>query len=303
MRSKETVVVCMCLVLRAPAALADDPVPPGGWKATADVGLNVNQASYSSSWTGGEEASVAWTLAANLIAERQFKPTLNWRNTLRLAFGQFHREREDAAGNRSWESPEKSSDRVFFESLMRFTLGGFVDPYASVTFESQFYDATDARLTRYLNPILLTESAGIGRTFIKNERTEFYSRVGAALRQNIVQTVVGEDPDLDREFDSSLDGGAEWVTDMRHAISPQLNYTGRLRVFEAVFYSESDKLEGLPEEDYWKTPDVAWENTLSAAVAKYVQASLFFELLYDKQIDLRGRWREILGLGITYKLF
>jgi hypothetical protein len=59
----------------------------------------------------------------------------------------------------------------------------------------------------------------------------------------------------------------------------------------------------LVNEDYWKRPDVAWEVTFSAAVSKYIQTTLFFELLYDKEIDKRARFRDVLGLGVAYKLF
>jgi hypothetical protein len=74
-----------------------------------------------------------------------------------------------------------------------------------------------------------------------------------------------------------------------------MKYVSKLRVFKALFNSKS-------YEDYWKAVDVAWENTFSASLTKYVQVQLFTELLYDKEIDLRGRFREVLGLGLSYKL-
>jgi len=301
-------------VLLAPtlASSADDP-PPEGWQITADLGLNFNQSSYSDSWKGGEQAAISWTLSANGVAEKQMSPKANWRNTLKLSFGQTHMQEEDPnnSGERHWASPEKSTDRIFFESLFRLTLGHFVDPYGSVTFESQFYDPSHPAVDRFINPILLTESAGVGRTLIKNEQTELYSRLGGAIRQHIdneigmdTVSVVPLDIDYPTEFASTLDGGLEWVTDFKHTFAGErMKYDSKLRLFQAFFYSESDDLEGLPEEDYWKTADIAWENTFSASVSKYIQVSLFFELLYDKEIDLRGRFRENLGLGVAYKLF
>jgi len=289
-------------------ASAEQP-EPGKWQATADVGLNVNQSTYSNSWVGGEEGSLSWTLVSNLLAERQFTRSLNWRNTLKLTFGQIHREVRDEVDRKekSWASPEKSSDRIFFESLMRLTLGYLVDPYASFTFESQFYDASHPVVGRFLNPIMLTESAGVGRTLAKNERLELYSRLGAAIREKLDRQVTPAALDLDEseydtDMESSTDGGLEWVTDFKRTFNPSLSYVSKLRVFQAFFSSASDDFEGLPNEDYWKTADVAWENTFAAAVAKYVQVSLFFELLYDKEVELRGRFREILALGVTYKL-
>ena len=88
---------CIALaVLLAPtlASSADDP-PPEGWQITADLGLNFNQSSYSDSWKGGEQAAISWTLSANGVAEKQMSPKANWRNTLKLSFGQTHLQEED----------------------------------------------------------------------------------------------------------------------------------------------------------------------------------------------------------------
>jgi hypothetical protein len=294
------------------AAPADADTAWTGWKRSADVALTFNQSAYSDSWAGQESAAISWTWTADLVAERQLSPSFNWKNTLKLAFGQTHQEAEpeSAGGSRRWKPPQKSTDRVFFETLLRATLGGFVDPFVGVTAETQFYDPAvlvvadgpDSTAARFLHPLLLTESAGIGRTLVKNERAELYSRFGFAVRERFEREVRSFDPER-FESRTTTDGGLEWVTDYTQSLGTDLKYVTKLRVFEALFNSRSDELEGLPGEDDWKTPDAAWENTLSAAVAKYIQVSLFFELLYDKEIDERGRLRETLGLGLAYKLF
>jgi hypothetical protein len=288
----------------APGAQDKAPTPPvTGWQKTADLGLNLNQSSYSNSWSGAETAAISWTLNTNLGAEKQLSPKLNVRNTFKLSFGQTHREaRTEVAGTdkvrRNWMAPEKSTDRIFFETLGR------------ATFESQFYDPADSAVAngaavtiqRFVHPMLITESAGVGRTISKNEWTECYSRLGFAVRQRLTRDVVRFDPKQLKSA-STTDGGLEWVTDYTRTFGASLKCVSKLRVFRALFNSEADDLKGLANADYWKTPDVAWENTLSASVAKYIQVSLFFELLYDKEIDLRGRFRETLGFGLAYKLF
>jgi len=200
---------------------------------------------------------------------------------------------------------------------MRMTLNKAVDPFLAFTFESQFYDRADSviengpdiRIKQYLNPILLTESAGLGRVLVKNEQGELLTRLGLAVRQRMVKDVVRYLPEM-TETSTTTDGGVEWVTDYAQTFAGEnLKYVSKLRVFKALFNSEAKDLEDSDvaavraTADYWKTPDVAWENTLSASVSKYIQVSLFAELLYDKEIDVRGRFREVLGLGVTYKLF
>jgi hypothetical protein len=311
------------LVVLSVTAMAEEPAGASadtlmtGWKTAADLGLNFNQSSYSNSWAGTENAAISWTLAANGEAERQLSRKFNWKNTLKLAFGETHQEARVQAGDqttrditRHWLSPEKSSDRIFFETLLRATLGYFVDPFASVTFESQFYDPAtlvvedepDLTVKRFINPITLTESAGVGRTLMKNEDSEIFTRLGFALRETFSRQVVQFMPEK-LLTETTTYGGLEWVTDCTQTLGKDLKYVSKLRVFEALFNSRADDLKGLEEEDYWKSPDVAWENTISASVAKYIQTSLFFEVLYDKEIDLRGRFREVLGLGLSYKLF
>ncbi len=79
----------------------------------------------------------------------------------------------------------------------------------------------------------------------------------------------------------------------------KLKYATKLRVFWAWFNSESDNLTT----DDWKTPDLAWEHTLSATITSVLQVQLYLELQYDKEIDKAMRFKETLALGISYKLF
>ena len=161
----------------------------------------------------------------------------------------------------------------------------------------------DLTVNRFVHPILLTESLGVLRTLAKNDKMELLSRLGFAIRQLLRRDVVSFYPE-ETESASIQDGGLEWVTDYSQTFAGEdMKYVSKLRVFQALYNSESDDLEGLENEDYWKTADVAWENTLSASISKYIQVSLFFELLYDKEMDLRGRFREVFGLGVAYKFF
>ena len=293
------IAVFICLTLPVLAAA-------GEGQKSADLGLNFNQSTYSDSWTGGEFGSLNWTFTGNLVLENAFSPKVNWKNDLKLTFGQTHMQVEDDQGNRKWRKPEKSADRIFDESLLKFTLNKVVDPYLAVTFESQFYDASVPELTRALNPILLTESAGVGRTLSKTERMELFTRLGLGLRQHIDRVVqfdtLGEPEGTQTE--TKTNSGLEWVTDFSRTFGDgDLKVVSKLRVFQAFYNSKKDEVAGTPEEDYWRSPDLAWETTFSAAVSKYIQTSLFFELLFDKEIDTDLRWREVLALGVTYKMF
>jgi len=279
------------------------PAQASDCERTADLGLSMNQSAYSDSWAGGEYGSINWTFNANLASKRSLSERFRLENALKLAYGQNHGQYDGEDGARAWASPEKSSDRIYFESLLKMTLGKAIDPYFALTAESQFYDLSVPEVPRYGNPILLSESVGIGRTLMEKENAKLFTRLGFALRQHLSNDVVDVATE-ETERNTINDGGIEWVTDYEQSWNEELKFVSKLRVFQAVFNSESEDLEELPVGgDYWKTADIAWEGTLTASVAKYVQVNLFFELLYDKEVDLRGRFREVMGLGLTYQVF
>jgi hypothetical protein len=275
------------------------PVGAEGWEKSFDTDFTLTQNAYSDSWTGGEAGNISWVWNANGEFERQFSPKFNFKNTSKLSFGQTHIQDKET---KDWAKPEKSTDLIDIENLGRFTLQSYVDPYVAFRIESQFLDASVAGIKRYFNPMKLTESAGIAREFYKTEKNSLLSRLGFALRQIFTKDVISVDPD-ETESNSTNDGGFESVTDLKLTVSETLKFTSKLSLYKALFYSESDAVKGTPQEDYWKQVDINWENKLSASVAKYVTVSLYTQLLYDKEVDLRGRFKQTLALGLTYKLF
>jgi DUF3078 family protein len=268
---KSTLVMFLMLVF-VMGANAED------WTKSADLGLIVNQTGYSDEWAGDELGSFNWTGLANMTADRHLNATTFWKNTAKLSYGLTKNEFVDVNGDKDWADSEKSTDRIFLESMALFAEGSYVNPYVAVTHETQFEDMMDN--------FLLVESAGLGKTLLKNEQSDIFSRLGFAYRQHKIGGA-----------DIETDGGLDWVTDITHTFNKQLKGVSKLRVFKA-FASTNDEFN-----DNWKTVDVAWEVNLSAAVSKYVQTTLFFELLYDEEINTKARWREVFGVGVTYKLF
>ena len=275
------------------ASLADP------WKKSVDLGLTVTQGSYSDNWTGGEAGNVSWAALANSVFEKKFSEILNSKTTAKFSFGQTHSQDQET---KKWAKPTKSTDLVDLETLTRFTLKTWVDPYLAFRFESQFLDASLPEVKRYINPKKLTESGGVSRMFYKTEKDEILTRLGLALRQIITEEVV--DTVMEKtETNSTSDGGIESVSDVRLTLSDKISYTSKLSLYKAFFFSESDELKGTPEENYWKEVDVNWENSVSVSITKYVVVSLYTQLLYDKQISKKGRFKENLSLGVTYRLF
>jgi hypothetical protein len=285
--------VATAIALVAPTAVAG-----GGWQVTLENNLTLTENVYSDNWIGGEASALAWTFNSNSTAERQLSAKVNGKGTLKLSFGQTHNQNIDT---KEWAKPIKSTDLVDFETVFRFTLGGFVDPYAAGRVETQFLDASDQEMSRYFNPLKITESAGIARVVLKSETREWTARLGGAIRQFVNRDVL--DPvTMNRETLTGNDGGLEFVNDFTTPLAgDRITVTSKLTVFQAFFYSKADELKGLPNEDYWKAPDVNWESIFTAGITKYLMVNLYVQLLYDKEIDLGGRFKQTMALGVTYK--
>lgn len=270
---------------------------PNAWDTSVEASFGITQAAYSDNWTGGEVGSIVWTANLHATAQKQLTQILRSENDLKLAFGQTHSQDQET---QKWASPVKSADKIRFDTVLKFTLDAWVDPYAAGIFESQFYDASLPYDKRYVNPINLTESAGVSRVLQESPASKLATRLGVGLRQKIMQEGLDPAGVVVEESKTTLDGGLEWVTDWTAKLSETLNYTTKLSVFQAFFFSEADELEGFPEAEYWKTTDVAWENLMTARVAKIVQVSLTWELHYDKEVALGGRFKETLALGVAW---
>ncbi|MBK8232573.1 MAG: DUF3078 domain-containing protein [Candidatus Eisenbacteria bacterium] len=285
-------------------ANAEDPPPPPSdhWNVLSDIKYTITQSAYSDNWTGGEAGSISWTLGWNTLSERMLSPKFVSRNTAKLAFGQTHTQNKET---KDWASPAKSTDLIDIESLGRFPLGKFVDPFVALRLESQFVDASDPSKTRIVNPMLLTESAGVARVIEHAEDRDWTVRLGAAARQRIdrdvpIEIVSGEV--TKRETETTNDFGLTFVSDRYRPLSKTIKWENKLTVFQALVSSAKDDLEGTDRADDWKATDFNLENTFTADIAKFLVVSLYNQLLYDKEIDKGGRFKSTLGAGLTYKL-
>jgi hypothetical protein len=272
------------------------------WKNSLDLGLNLTQNSYSDNWAGGEAGNITWVSLANGIFEKQVSPKFNFRNSSKLQFGQTHTQ--DGA-TKDWQKPIKSTDKIDIENLGRFTLQAWVDPYIAFRVESQFLDASYEPIKRLFNPILLTESAGVAKTIFSREKDQVLTRLGFSFRENITRIVGPTAADTVAEnltTETSTDGGIESVSDIQYKLATNVNYVGKLTLFKALFFSKADDFKGTPAEDYWRAVDANFENGLSVAISKYISLNFYTQLLYDKQIDRAGRFKETFALGLTYKM-
>jgi len=282
------IILVLTVIIIAAGLMAED------WNTAADVSITMSQNSYSDNWAGEEKGSISWVFNANLLAEKQLAAKVHNKNTLKLAFGQTHTQMLDELNDEKyWAKPDKSTDLIDFESMFRFTLGVFVDPYASLRLESQFLDNTGEE-AKIFNPNTLTESFGIARVFIKDDTQELSTRLGGAFKQYM-------DSNLD---DNSSDGGLEFVGIYTKPFKDNLiKYSSNLNLYKPMFFSESDAYEDMGMEDTWKQVRMNWQHDVDINLTSLINLKLYVQLLYNEMVIDEIQFKETLGLGLSYKLF
>lgn len=271
---------------------------PYDWDIQGSFNLGLNQNTYSDNWAGDEIGSASWISSFNLIAEKKISEMLDNRSTLRMEFGQTHQKDPDTD---DYRPPFKSADKIDLESVFGFEVDWPVNPYASARIQSQFVDqrgGTDDPY--YFNPATFTEAVGVSRTFIKKEKQDLRARLGLATRQIVDGNWL--DPETDtRHSETIYDAGFEFVSELNTPVTTDdLMLTAKLTLYQALHSSLAEQLEGTPEEDYWKAMDVDFETIFTGTITETIKVTLQTRLLYDKEIDKGGRFKESLSVGIGY---
>jgi hypothetical protein len=334
-----TLAVLACAT-QAFAAVPDSlRAKPGPWTYGGTAALNLSQSAYSSNWSGGDKGSINWVLQGDVKAQRQTTRWFNLTNGLQLSYGQTAKQVRDPENpNRIvFDRPEKTTDLIRLESTGRFTLDSWVDPFLGLRFESQFSDQSDPRGDLSLNPVRLSQTAGLARVLIKDERREWITRVGMSFREVFARAFADTAGDATRSF-TSVDGGIEWLTTVSQPlVEKKILYQGRLLVFAPLFFDKSGDLETFDRlaiaaspgreavKDFWQTPSVNFQNTFTAPITKNLNVNLFVQWIYEKydestNLDLTkpvaalipivdggirkaGQFKQTLSIGVTYTLF
>ena len=268
--------ICVCLL--SSLAFAGEP-----WKLSLDANLTMTLNTYSENWAGTEEGALSWATQWTAIAEKQIGAKLNNCNTLKLAFGQTKTQLTKT----KWSAPIKSTDQIDFETVLKTTLGTWVDPFVSGRLVTQFLDGRDPDLAHYGNPLVFTEALGATRDLVKKDAVAWNLRIGGAARELV-----------DRIWDSlsTTDGGVELVTELNASLRKDVvKLTSTLKVFEALLKEDSEHLN-----DDWRYPDINWENKLTISLTKYIMISYYAQLLYDREVDYNARFRQTLAVGLSY---
>ncbi|MDP8239628.1 MAG: DUF3078 domain-containing protein [Candidatus Hatepunaea meridiana] len=291
--------ICLLLLTTLSFGQGDTERPTENkWNISADISLTHTQNAYSDNWEGDESGNINWAAIFSFIAEKQLSERLNSRSTIRLEYGQT--QTQDSESN-NWSHPEKSTDKVDLESVLRLTFDSWVDPYIAGRTQSQFTDRRGRDTDIYFNPVEYTESFGIARNHLKNDTQQWISRLGLGSRQKIDRNALLIEAMPERGKKTISDAGLEFVSELNTPLlNNKIKLTAKFTAFQAFVNSEMDDLEGSPNEDYWRATDIDFETMFSANITNLIMVNLNLRWLYDKEVDLGGRFKETFSLGLTY---
>ncbi len=268
------------------------------WQKDLDLGLNVTQNLYSANWEGGEIENFSWTGSVNGIFEKQISAKFNFRNVVILQFGQVIAENVETE---TWRKPEKTTDLIDIEAVGRIISGRFFDPYSSLRVETQFWDVSYEQKKRMFNPATFTESIGISKSLYSSKNNLIMERLGISAKENLnraIQDTLGSKT----KYQVAVDGGFEFTSDIQISFSGKYKLFSRLSIYQPILHNRINKTVEPREAHYWHSININFENNISVSATDFLEASLYTQFLYDKQGSLKGRFKEIMGIGLTYSI-
>jgi len=255
--------------------------PPLGWHRKANGFFNLSQ-TYFDNWAKGGTDALTWEL--NLDGKATYEATkFTLENNGKAVYGRTQIANLDS---------RKSSDELNLESIATYKLGTWVNPFASLRFQSQFdagynYDdsaGTRTRISGPFDPSYLVQTLGIGYTTIPDLKI----RLGGTLKETFSDERYGfaDDPKTDDIESFMLEPGLSFTTLYSVSIMENILLSTMLDVF--VNFQGVDEIDGR------------WENVLTAKINKYVNVNFGLDMLYDKDLSDSRQIKESLAVGLSF---
>jgi hypothetical protein len=267
-----------CVCAQAPSVPADSV--KFGWKRQFNGMLNLSQAYYDNWAKGGTDAL---TYELNLSGAALYdQEKYQWETKAKAIYG---RTKLGSLASR------KSSDELDLESIYTYKLSVMVDPFASLTGQTQFMpgfkyadDATRTQISDSFDPTYFTETIGLGVTPFKN----FKERLGGSMKQTISSKEFGfaDDPKTDEVESFKQEYGVTSITEYEAELMQNIKATTRLEIFA--------NFKG------WDEIDGRWANQITAKVNTLISVNFEYELLYDKDLSESYQTREGLSVGVSF---
>ena len=283
MSIRSVLLLLILFSLKAIGQVDTAKAPIYGWTHGMAAGLTLSQIGFTD-WTAGGDNALSWALSLDgkSVDERE---KITWANAYKFAFGQA---RISDGGLR------KTDDKIDLESILTYKLNHYVNPYAGLTFKSQFapgykYNTPvagqDLEVSNFFDPAYITQSIGAGW----QPTTQVKTRLGFALRETFSKSYgYADDPKTGTVETSKVEGGVESVTDVDWKIAENVLFTSKLELFAP--FNTIDRV------------DIRSDNKVTMTVNKYINAIFAVQLLNVNPFP-RTQIKEVIAIGLTYNVF
>jgi hypothetical protein len=296
--SKKIALGCALCLVGLPFFSSAQVVRPdslSNWKKKLTFNLNLNQAAFSSNWTGGGINSVGFNSLFNYKANYTKNKT-TWDNEIGLMYGFV---------NNSGQGFRKTIDRIFLDTKVGHKLSDKWDLFTSLNFTSQFskgfkYEVDllgveqELLISDIFAPAFITMAVG----FEYHPVDYFKVRISPfAPRVTIVQDNNGRFDAVSTTAPYGVEIGDntrfEWLAfqltaDFDKDIAKNINLKWRYLLF-----ANYETLEA-------KTIDHRVDLMISAMVNKFISVGVGGILLYDFDQDDEVQLSQVFNIGFAY---
>lgn len=262
------------------------------WTYNAIGTLNFTQLGLSN-WAAGGENSLS--LVGFIKSSANYKKGNHvWENTLELGYGMLKQGSRDFV---------KSDDRIKLNSIYKSKAKGNWSYATALGFESTFDlgfkdpFARDTVVSQFMAPG--TVNLSVGMDYKPNDKFSIYMSPIAlkaiyVLAEQVDETQYG----LDEGDKARYELGTSLMMNYKTPLMENVTFETKLELYSNYL-------------DNPQNIDVKWYNSIVMQVNKYISMNLQTELLYDDNtVFLRDngttgkavQFKEVLGLGLTYKL-
>ncbi len=264
-----------------------DTIPEGPWKFSLFVSQQLNQISFSN-WAQGGENSFASTSVANFDLIYK-KDNFQWENKLNLSYGILKVE----------DTPlRKNEDRIFFLSKGGREVSKNLSSSFLLDFRTQFakgykYPNDSVVVSNFMAPGNLRLSLGMDY-----KPWEFLSIFFSPASGRLIFV-------RDEELSNQGAFGVKKGETLTAEFGVLANIMFSKEVFEGVFVESRLTLFNnlvVDDEDSRKNTDVDWETSINLKINRYITASFLFHLLYDHDTIQKTQTRQLLGIGLSYRI-
>jgi hypothetical protein len=256
------------------------------WRRYITLGLNFNQAAFSSNYSAGGVTSIA--IGSNFIFRTEYnKAPFSYATELNLLYGKSKNKGQGA---------RKTNDRIFLDNKVATQMSKHWFFFGSLSFESQFdkgfqYDAAGVTppvlISNFMSPGYLTES--IGFEYKAEKFFDLRLGTGTARQTFVLEKNIPNRYGVDSAKTIRTDIAFQMVAIFDKDIAKNMHFNARYDMFVPYGKALSFVRHRV-------------DAVLAAKVNRLINVSINGTLLFDKSTGTNSlQGTEGLSLGILYK--